>query len=83
MDFTTERGRLILRQIKYQLSLAKRRRGLVDVADLASRLARKHHRSSKATVELSNEIILRAAKAGLPIYLSRSGRHWTLGRLGI
>jgi hypothetical protein len=74
MDFKSRKGRLILRQVRYQLALAKRHGHLVNVADIASRLARKYHRSTKTTVEISDAITILAAKAGLPVYLSRCDR---------
>lgn len=72
MDITSRRARVILRQIRFQIALAKRRGGLVDVAELASRLARKHRQNSAEVDELSDEITIRAAQAGLPILLSKS-----------
>ena len=71
MDFTSYDGRAILRQIQFQLALARRTRRPVHAARLASRLTRKYPSASPAE-ELSAEIIVRAAKAGLPVYLDTS-----------
>ena len=70
MDFTTSRGRAILRQIQFQLALAKRDRRPVDAARLACRILRKYP-SLPAADELSAEIAVRAARSGLPVYLAR------------
>jgi hypothetical protein len=82
MDFATGKARVIQRQIRYQLALAKRRRRFVNVAELALRLARKHRRSGKATLELVDEIALGAAKAGLPVYFGRPGEQWNQNHIG-
>lgn len=71
MDFTSGNGRAILRQIQFQLALARRNRRPVHAAKLASRIVRKYPSASRAAGELSAEITVRAAKAGLPVYLTR------------
>ena len=72
MDFTSYHGRAILRQIQFQLALARRNRRPVHAARLASRLTQKYPSASRAAEDLSAEIIVRAAKAGLPVYLDKS-----------
>ena len=75
MDFTSSNGRAILRQIQFQLALARRSRRPVHAAELASRITRKYPSSPRTADELSAEITVRAARAGLPVYLARmSGR---------
>lgn len=71
MDFTSRNGRAILRQIRFQLALAGRRRRPVHAAELADRIARKYPSALRAADELSAEITLRAARAGLPVYLAK------------
>ena len=71
MDFTSSRGRTILRQIQFQLALARRSRRPVHVAELASRIRRKYPSAVLADDELSAEITVRAARAGLPVYLAK------------
>lgn len=71
MDFTSCSGRAILRQIQFQLAMARRNRRPVHAARLASRIARKYPSASETTGDLSAEITVRAAKAGLPVYLTR------------
>lgn len=72
MDFTSREGRVMLRQIQFQLILAKRRRHPVDVARLASRIATKHHIEAQRADELANAIASLASRAHLPVYFSRS-----------
>ena len=83
MNIATGGDRVIQRQIRYQIALAKRRRRFINVAEVALRLARKHRRSGKATLELSDEITLRAAKAGLPVYFGRPGEQWNQDHIGV
>jgi hypothetical protein len=71
MDFTSCNGRAILRQIQFQLALARQSRRPVHAAKLASRIARKYPSTLRAADELSAEITVRAAKAGLPVYLGK------------
>ena len=52
MDFTSSKGRAILRQIQFQI-------------------ARRYPTALRAPDELSAEITVRAAKAGLPVYLTK------------
>jgi hypothetical protein len=70
MDFTSRNGRTILRQISFQLALARRRRRPVHAAELAYRIARKYPLALQPD-ELSAEIAVRAARAGLPVYLAK------------
>jgi hypothetical protein len=70
MDFTSSSGRAILRQIQFQLALARRNQRPVHAAQLASRILRKYP-SLRAADELSDEIAVRAARSGLPVYLAR------------
>lgn len=70
MDLTSRNGRAILRHIQFQLALARRTRRPVHAAKLASRIDRKYP-SLRAVDELSAEIAVRAAKAGLPVYLAK------------
>lgn len=72
MDFSSSNGRAILRQIQFQLALARRTRRPVHAARLATRLTQRYPSGSPAAEELSAEIIVRAAKAGLPVYLDAS-----------
>ena len=71
MDFTSREGRVMMRQIQFQLILAKRRRHPVDVARLALRIARKHRIETPLTRELVNDIAVLASRAQLPVYFSR------------
>lgn len=71
MDFTSSKGRAILRQIQFQLALARRSQRPVDAAELASRIARRYPTALRAADDLSAEITVRAAKAGLPVYLTK------------
>jgi hypothetical protein len=71
MDFTSNKNRAILRQIQFQLALARRDRRPVDAAELALRIMRKYPSAFRAADELSAEITVRAARAGLPVYLSK------------
>jgi hypothetical protein len=71
MDFTSCNGRAILRQIQFQLASARRKRRPVHAAELASRITRKYPSASRVADELSAEITVRAAKAGLPVYLAK------------
>lgn len=70
MDFTTSRGRAILRQIQFQLALARRNRRPVHASQLASRILRKYP-TLRAADELAAEIAVRAARSGLPVYLAK------------
>lgn len=70
MDFTSSRGRAVLRQIQFQLALARRNRCPVHAAQLASRILRKYP-SLQAADELSAEIAVRAARSGLPVYVAK------------
>lgn len=72
MDFTSREGRVMLRQIQFQLILAKRRRHPVDVARLATRIARKHHMQDPLARELINHIAALASRAHLPVYFGRA-----------
>lgn len=72
MDFTSREGRVMLRQIQFQLILAKRRRHPVDAARLATRLARKHHMQGPLTRELTNQIAALASRAHLAVYFGRT-----------
>jgi hypothetical protein len=71
MDFTSSRGRAILRQIQFQLALAQRSRRPVHSAELASRIMRKYPSAFRAADDLAAEITVRAARAGLPVYLAK------------
>ena len=71
MDFTSSKGRAILRQIQFQLALARRDQRPVHAARLASRIVRKYPSAMRAADELSAEIIIRASRAGLPVYLAK------------
>ena len=71
MDFTSSNGRAILRQIQFQLALARRNRRPVHAARLASRIVQKYPSAMRAADELSAEITVRAARAGLPVYLAK------------
>ena len=71
MDFTSSSGRVILRQIQFQLAMARRNRRPVHAAELASRIARKYPSATRAADELSAEITVRAARSGLPVYLAK------------
>jgi hypothetical protein len=72
MDFTSSRGRAILRQIQFQLALARRSRRPVNSVELALRIMRKYPSTLRAADDLAGEITVRAARAGLPVYLDRS-----------
>lgn len=71
MDFTSSNGRAILRQIQFQLALAKRSQRPVDAFKLASRISQKYPSAQRRPEELSAEIAVRAARAGLPVYLTK------------
>lgn len=71
MDFTSSNDRAILRQIQFQLALARRNRRPVDAVGLASRISRRYPAALRGKEELSAEIAVRAAKAGLPVYLTK------------
>ena len=71
MDFTSSKGRAILRQIQFQLALARSSRRPVHSAQLAPRIMRKYPSALRATDELAGEITVRAARAGLPVYLAK------------
>lgn len=71
MDFTSRKGRAILRQIQFQLAVARRSRRPVHASQLAHRIMRKYPSAMRAADELSAEITVRAAKAGLPVYLAK------------
>lgn len=70
MDFTSRNGRAILRQIQFQLALARRSSRPVDAVKLASRISQKYPCDLRRPEELSAEIAVRAARAGLPVYLT-------------
>lgn len=71
MDFTSSKGRAVLRQIQFQLALARRSRRPVHAAQLASRIMHKYPSVFRAPDELLAEITVRAARAGLPVYLAK------------
>jgi len=71
MDFTSSNGRAILRQIQFQLALARRSRRPVDAVKLASRISQRYPAALRGPEELSAEIAVRAARAGLPVYLTK------------
>ena len=71
MDFTSSNGRAILRQIQFQIALARRSRRPVDAVKLAFRISQKYPSDLRRPEELSAEIAVRAARAGLPVYLTR------------
>ena len=71
MDFTSSGGRAILRQIQFQIALARRNRRPVHSAELASRLMRKYPTALRTPDELAAEITVRAAREGLPVYLAK------------
>lgn len=71
MDFTSRKNRAILRQIQFQLALARRSRRPVHAARLACRIMRKYPTALRAADDLAGEITVRAARAGLPVYLAK------------
>jgi hypothetical protein len=71
MDLTSHEAQVVLRTIGFQLAQAKRNHCALDVAALASRIARKHPMTTDA-VEIEGEIMMQAAKTGTPLYLQHS-----------
>jgi hypothetical protein len=71
MDFASRKGRAVFRQIQFQLARARRSRRPVHPAELAYRIARKYPSALRTADELSAEIAVLAARAGLPVYLAK------------